>query len=152
MNKPLQKISRPQQLSITMLLLRKQNQLCPICGEKIDVSTKGRGSDYALDHCHATGEVRGVLHRACNSAEGKIRHAVSRWGGCGNDEEKIVNFIINLGKYLQDFKDGVRGTGLMYPDHKTPEQKAEADRIKRNKRAAVARAKKRSAELKQASK
>ena len=150
-HKPLQKISRPQQLSITMLLIRKQGQLCPICGEKIDITTKGRGSDYALDHCHNTGEVRGVLHRACNSAEGKVRHAISRWGGCGNDEEKIVNWIIALGQYLQDFKDGKRSTGLMYPDHKTPEQKAESDRVKRNKAAAKSRAKKRAAQLKQSS-
>lgn len=148
MSKPLQKISRPQQLSITMLILRKQGGLCPICGEKIEVKTQGRGSDYALDHCHATGEVRGVLHRACNSAEGKIRHAVSRWGGCGNDEAKIVAFIIALGQYLQDFKEGKRSTGLMYPNHKTPEQVNEAARVKRNKQAAARRAKDRAKKLK----
>ncbi|QHJ82582.1 MAG: hypothetical protein [Bacteriophage sp.] len=148
MSKPLQKIARPQQLSITMLLLHKQGGICPLCGERINVGTQGRGSDYALDHCHTTGEVRGVLHRACNSAEGKVRHAVSRWGGCGKDEDKIITWIIALGQYLQDVKEGKRSTGLMYPNHKTPEQANEAARVKRNKQAAAKRAKERAAKLK----
>lgn len=149
MSKPLRVIARPQQLAVTMTLLRKQNGICPLCGEKISVVTKGIGSDYALDHDHNTGEIRGVLHRGCNSAEGKVRSAVIRWGKCGNNEDKIVEWIINLGKYLQDVKDGTRSTGIMYPNHKTPEQKAAADKVKRNKAAAVARAKKRKANLKQ---
>jgi len=35
------------------------------------------------------------------------------------------------------------GTGLMYPDHRTPEQKLEADKAKRRKTDALRRAKER---------
>ena len=149
MSKQLKVISRPQQLSVTMALLRKQNGVCPLCGEHISVAVKGKGSDYALDHDHNTGEIRGVLHRGCNSAEGKVRSAVMRWGKCGNNEDKIVNFIIQLGQYLQEVKDGSRSTGIMYPNHKSAEEKAAAAKVKANKAAAIARAKKRAAQLKQ---
>lgn len=131
MSKPLQKIPRSQQYSITMMLLKKQGGLCAVCNKSIDVKTRGRSSDYALDHCHSTGEVRGVLHRSCNSAEGKVRHAVSRWGSKGNDEEAILSYLEGLTKYLRAQLAGEVSTGLMYPDHRTPEQKAELAKKRR---------------------
>lgn len=140
MSKPLVKIGRSQQYSITMMLLKKQGGTCAICKKSINVQTKGRSSDYALDHCHTTGEVRGVLHRSCNAAEGKVRHAVSRWGSKGNDEEAILSYLEGLTTYLRRQLNGEIRTGMMYPDHKTPEQKQEAARLKRNKAAAVKRA------------
>lgn len=140
MSKPLQKVPRSQQYSITMMLLKKQGGLCAVCNKSINVKTRGRASDYALDHCHTTGEVRGVLHRSCNSAEGKVRHAVSRWGSKGSDEEAILSYLEGLVKYLRAQLAGEVSTGLMYPDHKTPEEKAAAARLKRNKQAATKRA------------
>lgn len=132
--KPLTKIPRSQQYSITMMLLKKQGGLCSICAKIINLKTQGRSSDYALDHCHNTGEVRGVLHRSCNAAEGKVRHAVSRWGSKGNDEEAILTYLEGLTTYLRKHQNGTAGTGMMYPDHKTDEQKADAAKLKRRKK------------------
>lgn len=133
MSKPLNKISRSQQYSVTMMLLKKQGGNCAVCSKQINVKTQGRSSDYALDHCHTSGEVRGVLHRSCNAAEGKVRHAVSRWGSKGNDEDEILNYLEGLTTYLRKQQRGELNTGLMYPDHKTAEQKAEAAKHKRRK-------------------
>jgi len=47
-------------------LLTKQGGKCAICG-----CTESRdGSRFAVDHCHDTGKVRGLLCRPCNSAIG----------------------------------------------------------------------------------
>ena len=140
MSKPLQKVPRSQQYSITMMLLKKQGGLCAVCNKSINVQTRGRSSDYALDHCHSSGEVRGVLHRSCNAAEGKVRHAVSRWGSKGNDEEAILSYLEGLVVYLRAQQAGELSTGLMYPDHKTDEQKSEAAKLKRRKQYATKKA------------
>ena len=140
MSKPLLKIPRSQQYSITMMLLKKQGGLCAVCNKSINVQTRGRSSDYALDHCHSSGEVRGVLHRSCNAAEGKVRHAVSRWGSKGNDEEAILSYLEGLVLYLRAQQAGELSTGLMYPDHKTDEQKSEAAKLKRRKQYATKKA------------
>ncbi|QGH73770.1 recombination endonuclease VII [Vibrio phage vB_VhaP_VH-5] len=139
--KSLAKITRSQQYSITMQLLKRQDMKCLVCGQPINVTTKGRSSDYALDHAHSTGEVRGVLHRSCNSAEGKVRHAVSRWGAKSSEETAVVEYLEGLTKYLRECLDGVRTTGLMYPNHKTPEEKAAAAKLKRRKKYAENKAK-----------
>ena len=141
MRKPLAKITRSQQYSITMMLLKQQGGLCAVCNKTINVKTQGRSSDYALDHCHTTGEVRGVLHRSCNAAEGKVRHAVSRWGSKGNDEDEILAYLEGLTAYLRKQQRGELNTGLMYPNHKTKEEQAEATRLKRRKKYAADKAK-----------
>lgn len=48
------------------LLLKKQDGKCAICGTE-ECRT---GKAFAVDHCHETGEVRGLLCRPCNSALG----------------------------------------------------------------------------------
>lgn len=140
MARSLLKVSRSQQYSITMRLLKEQGGNCLVCKKRINVKTTGRASDYTLDHSHSTGEVRGVLHRSCNSAEGRVRHSVSRWGAKGNDEEAIIEYLEGLAKYLRECHEGTRTTGLMYPNHKTPEEKAAAAKVKRRKRDAAKRA------------
>lgn len=47
-------------------MLIKQGEGCAICGEADD------GALLAVDHCHETGEVRGILCRRCNTAIGKL--------------------------------------------------------------------------------
>jgi len=42
---------------------KEHNGVCGLCG----LSFKGK---YVIDHCHATGKVRGLLHRQCNIALG----------------------------------------------------------------------------------
>lgn len=44
-------------------LLEKQNYVCAICKQK-------RGAVLAVDHCHDTGKVRGLLCRLCNTSLG----------------------------------------------------------------------------------
>ena len=109
-----------------------QGGLCPLCCKPIDLKIKGEG---VIDHDHDTGRIRGVLHRSCNAAEGKVSNAAGRWGAKSTSYADIVPFLENLVQYLKS-----TGTGLMYPGHKSPEEAAEAKRVKRNKAAAVRRA------------
>ena len=152
MSKPLNKIPLGQLYSVTMMLLKRQDGKCLVCGRAINVKTQGRSSDYAADHDHKSGEIRGVLHRACNSVEGKVRHAISRWGGTGSDELAMIEHMEGLAKYLRECHEGTRTTGLEYPDHKSPEQKAEAARLKRNKQYAAKKAAEAMAKRKQVEK
>lgn len=48
------------------LLLKKQNNNCAICGVSFLIKKS------AVDHCHTTGKVRGMLCRPCNSAIGLL--------------------------------------------------------------------------------
>jgi len=49
------------------MLLRQNNQ-CAICGTKQCTS----GKRFAVDHCHQTGRIRGLLCLRCNQAIGKF--------------------------------------------------------------------------------
>ena len=81
MTKPLTKLSRSSMRAWTIGHLKtKQDGLCAICQKPIDLQVMGNKSDYVVDHCHETGEIRGVLHRSCNAAEGKVVNAAGRWG------------------------------------------------------------------------
>lgn len=46
-----------------------QNGLCKICSKSLEIS--GRG--YATDHCHGSGEVRGILCGECNLGIGYFK-------------------------------------------------------------------------------
>ena len=61
-------------------LKSKQGGNCAVCGLPISLQVMGSKSDYVVDHCHESGEIRGVLHRSCNAALGKIDNAAGRWG------------------------------------------------------------------------
>lgn len=55
-------------------LLRKQGGVCAVCG-KDEPNAHGRtGKQFrlAVDHCHKTGEVRGLLCQKCNRAIGLL--------------------------------------------------------------------------------
>lgn len=52
----------------------KQNGQCAICGR--DYSHDSMGHDLAVDHCHDTGEIRGLLCRHCNIGLGKLGDSV----------------------------------------------------------------------------
>lgn len=113
----------------------EQGGLCPITGRKIDFNTAGAKSDWVVDHCHITGEIRGVLTRGANGMEGKVFNAVARWCGVGNNPAEVLRVLKNLIAYYER-----PGTGLMYPEHKSAEEKAEAARVKKNKAQAARRA------------
>lgn len=123
----------------------KQGGKCPLCGEAIELATRGNKTDWVVDHDHETGEIRGVLHRSCNGAEGKAANAMGRWGAKSMSYKDIVPFAKRLVAYWES-----EGAGVMYPDHKTPEERKEAQRVKRNKAETLRRAKKKLAEKQKA--
>lgn len=47
----------------------EQNSSCAICG----ISEKDHGKYLAIDHCHQTGRVRGLLCMACNTGLGNFK-------------------------------------------------------------------------------
>ena len=49
-------------------MLDEQKGLCLVCGDSLD--------NLAVDHCHTTGRVRGLLCKNCNSAIGLLREDV----------------------------------------------------------------------------
>lgn len=97
-----------------------QNGLCPLCGLEIDTGIKG---EAVVDHDHATGEIRGVLHRSCNGAEGKVLNAAGRWGAKTMQTESVLQWLERLIEYHKSVR-----TGLKYPYHLDADEK----RKKRN--------------------
>lgn len=132
----MRKLSRAQLRTWAMMHCKNtQGGNCPLCGEPISFAVRGNQTDYVVDHDHDTGEIRGVLHRGCNAAEGKVANAVGRWGAGGMQYSKIVPWLVRLVQYLQG-----QGTGLMYPSHKTPEEREAATKLKRKQADAKRRA------------
>ena len=124
----LRKLARSTMPSWKVRRLQEQGGLCPLCKTPIDLKIKGEG---VIDHDHDTGEIRGVLHRSCNAAEGKVANAAGRWGAGGMGYDKIIPWLEAMLEYLKQ-----PGTGLMYHTHKTDEEK----RLERNLKARTARA------------
>lgn len=110
-------------------LAGEQGGKCAICGGAFGSKAP---HDPVLDHDHATGAVRGVLHRGCNSGLGVVENGAKRFGFMS----RIIQFCMGLGAYLRKHEENV--TGYIHPTHKTEDEK----RLLRNKRARVARAKK----------
>lgn len=55
-------------------MLRDQGGVCAICLQpERALSRTGRVIRLAIDHCHETGAVRGLLCSTCNTAIGKLR-------------------------------------------------------------------------------
>jgi hypothetical protein len=52
----------------------KQDGKCAICCEPETAHIRGKTLSLAVDHCHDTGEIRGLLCRACNNAIGALKH------------------------------------------------------------------------------
>lgn len=124
----MRKLARSQMRSFAARQLLEQGNVCPLCSLHIDLRIKGEG---VLDHDHDTGEIRGVLHRSCNAAEGKISNAAARWGAKSARYEDIVAYLKKVITYLES-----SGTGMIYPMHKTADEKRDAVNAKvRAKRA-----------------
>lgn len=52
----------------------EQNGVCAICEREETAVIKGKRISLAVDHCHDTGKVRGLLCRSCNNAIGAFGH------------------------------------------------------------------------------
>ena len=133
----MRKLTKTQLRAWTLHHLRaKQGGMCALCGLPIETGKQqGNKTDYVADHDHDTGEIRGVLHRSCNAAEGKVANAAGRWGAKSMQYPAIVSWLENL---LQYYKQP--GTGLIYPTHKTPEELHAASLQKRRVQRARAKA------------
>ena len=54
------------------ILLEKQNFCCLICGR----SQEELGKKLAVDHCHTTSKIRGLLCLHCNTALGQVQENI----------------------------------------------------------------------------
>lgn len=131
----MRKLARTSMPTFRKKQLAEQDGKCLLCGNPIDLSITGEG---VVDHNHDTGEIRGILHRSCNSAEGKAANAIGRWGSKDMSYTSILAFAKALVEYWQR-----PGLGIMYHSHKSAAEKAQADKLKARKRAAESRARKR---------
>lgn len=120
-------------------LKAKQGGLCLVCGKPIDLTVKGNASDYVVDHCHETGQIRAVLHRSCNAALGKIDNAAGRWGAKSMAYADILPYLRKVVAYYDWV--AANPTGMLYPDHKSKDERQDLARLRRNKAAALRRAK-----------
>lgn len=115
---------RPKDLAAFRIkLLADQGGKCAITGQKLTPDTA------VVDHCHRTGEIRGVLHRGVNTLLGNLENNRARAGL--SDDVLFAKFLKGVLQYLHTAR-----TGVLYPTHKTEEEK----RVARNKRARARRA------------
>ncbi len=122
------KVPRTGMRAFAARMLLQQGGMCPLCGKEIDLKIKGEG---VIDHDHDTGQIRGILHRSCNAAEGKISNAAARWGAKSAKYEDIIPYLLSVVQYLQK-----PASNFVYPMHKTADEK----RDDRNRKAREARA------------
>lgn len=83
-------------------LWTKQNGKCGVCSVKL--SPRGRSSDsVCVDHNHGSGEVRGLLCRACNHGIGNLKdcpdvlEAAARYLRAKGNYSTSSHLISNLG-------------------------------------------------------
>ena len=128
----IRKLARSQMAAWKQRQIGLQGGRCPVSGVIFDMHNL---KDAVIDHDHVTGQIRGVLTRSANAVEGKVKSAVARWGGCGEDYSKIIPYLERLLVYL-------KGEPLpyIYPTHETPEEKAAKARQKARVKQAARRA------------
>jgi len=132
-----QKLKYAEVETVRVALMRGQRNKCPICRQAFGPKAK----KPALDHNHRTGYVRGTLCIWCNGMLGKVENAAQRAVGKDNN---LIPWLVEAAAYLEKHErpayglPGIR-TGLIYPTHKTPEDKRlarlEKAKIKRRKAA-----------------
>lgn len=105
-----------------------QAERCAICQLPLPAAKA------VLDHDHSTGAVRASLHNGCNALLGKLENNYKRYG-----IPNLAAFTNGVASYLA--KHAVNTTGYLHSTHKDDDEKREL----RNKRARVARAKKKEA-------
>lgn len=127
------KIPRSQQRTFLFKIHKEQGGICPLCQKPINLAEKGAA---VMDHDHETGLVRGILHRSCNAAEGKVANAAGRWGAKTMDYETgVIPYLEALVAYLKRPKHP-----YIYPTHLTPEEERAKANLKRRSAAAAKKA------------
>lgn len=104
--------------------MKAQNFRCALCRILIDAENS------CLDHCHTTGQIRGVLCRNCNGIEGKVFNLARR----AKREYTPTWWIGQLVSYWN--QHSTAQSGIYHPTHKDADEK----RVARNKRARKKRA------------
>ena len=115
----LKRLSQKEQTQLREDLLKQQGGICALCLEPIEAGKA------VLDHCHATGQIRAVLHRGCNSLEGIIQNNLAR-----NliTPSRLRNILNNLVGYQVQLKP------ILHNTHRTSEEKKERAKIRAKKR------------------
>lgn len=109
----------------TLAAYRSSATTCELCGGAFTEK-----NPRVVDHCHATGKVRGVLHRGCNAMLGVIENGRARYQLL--DVVRLARMLGAIPSYLMKRRDDAP----LYPSHRDAEQKREL----KNKRARAARA------------
>lgn len=73
-------------------MLADQGNLCLLCQREVE------DSQAVLDHDHATGHCRGVLHRGCNAMLGHLEN--NRPRHLLTDDAKFGDFLKNIMTYI----------------------------------------------------
>ena len=129
------KLPRSQMESFQRKLWIEQGKLCAICQKPIDLSVKGEG---VLDHDHDSGWIRGLLHRSCNAAEGKVANAAAQWGAKATDYPSIINWLTQLLAYYDKPHQK-----FIYPYHEDKDNEGRSARKTRTRQnSAASRARK----------
>jgi len=58
------------------IIFQSQNGVCWICSKPETFFLKGRTHSLAVDHCHKTGKIRGLLCRNCNQMLGLAKDSI----------------------------------------------------------------------------
>lgn len=67
-------LSNEEALAKYHMLLQQQENKCAICNQsETSKDPLGKTKELAVDHCHSTGRVRGLLCSRCNTAVGLLR-------------------------------------------------------------------------------
>jgi hypothetical protein len=61
-------------------LVSQTGDNCPICGVQFDWVNRHKANRPCIDHCHKTGEVRGIICGKCNAAIGMFSDSVETLG------------------------------------------------------------------------
>lgn len=78
-------ITREQYLA----MLAEQNGVCASCGKPETArNSSGNPKNLAVDHCHATGVIRGLLCHCCNISIGLVKESPEVLRNCATYLEK----------------------------------------------------------------
>jgi Autographiviridae endonuclease VII len=59
-------------------MLERQKGCCACCGKEESTNHYGKTLPLAVDHCHKTGAIRGLLCRVCNQVLGHLEESPER--------------------------------------------------------------------------
>ena len=95
------------------MLEHEQDKRCALCGHPCSPD------EAALDHCHTTGRIRGVLHTSCNILLGKVENFVGRYGRRLLTYDRLDGALSGMYRYMvKDYSHN-----RLHYRHKTDEDK-----------------------------